>query len=652
MSRMKQLLADVTRSLPGGGEERPGQVAMAEAIHAAISKSPSTSTSSPTVVSEADESDEGDRDEGRVVIVEAGTGTGKSLAYLTPIVESGQRAVVATATIALQGQLVDKDIPAVAEGLDRPVTAAVLKGRGNYLCVQQLKDLQEADRTQQLELLGGRDPDRRLAELLQWAASTETGDREELDDAPPYDVWRAVSVTGDECPGAGRCPSGDLCYSEAARQEAFAADIIVTNQHYYGLNISSGGALLGDHEIVVFDEAHQFPDILGATCGTELGGGRLRAMARRVRSILTDEALSDGLNRSADEFDSALTTMLGRSVEIDLDLTSIIVLARDRTERVLAELRKLDATEGSNVAARIERTTLVATRLVNDIDTLLESGPTDVVWVDGTINNPVLRLTPLELGPLLDEHLWPDHTVVMTSATLADGFGARLGLDSDHEVLRVGSPFDYAQLGLLYCPTDLPPPKNPDFRSAVQDELIGLIKAAGGRALALFTSYSAMTEAAERLRDELDVPVLVQGEGSKSALIQRFQDDPSAVLAATMSFWQGVDLPGSTLTLVAIDRIPFPRPDDPVLEAQRGRIGARAFREVDLPRAQILLAQAAGRLIRRSDDRGVVAVLDSRLANSRGYRWDLINALPPLRRTKDRQEVYDFLRLLHREAVG
>ncbi len=646
MSRMKQLLGAVTRSLPGGGEERSGQVAMAEAIQSAIAAAPSASANQ-TEDSGGDDPGPG----GRVVIVEAGTGTGKSLAYLTPIVDSGQRAVIATATIALQGQLVDKDIPAVAEGLGRPVTAAVLKGRGNYLCVQQLKDLQEADRAQQLELLGGRDPDHRLGDLLQWAASTETGDREELDDAPPPDVWRAVSVTGDECPGAGRCPSGSMCYSETARQEAFAADIIVTNQHYYGLNLSSGGALLGDHEVVVFDEAHQFPDILGSTCGTELSGGRLRGMARRVRSILTDEALADGLNRSADEFDSALTPMLGRSVEIDLDLTSIIVLARDRTERALAALRKLDAADGSNVAARIERITLVATRLVNDIDLVLESGPNDVVWVDGTVRSPVLRLTPLELGPLLDEHLWPGHTVVMTSATLADGFGTKLGLDADHDVLRVGSPFDYAELGLLYCPTDLPPPKSPDFRSAVQDELIGLIKAAGGRTLALFTSYSAMSEATERLRDELDLPVLVQGESSKSALIQGFQDDPSAVLAATMSFWQGVDLPGSTLTLVAIDRIPFPRPDDPVLEAQRNRIGARAFREVDLPRAQILLAQAAGRLIRRADDRGVVAVLDSRLATNRGYRWDLIKVLPPLRRTRDRQEVYEFLRQLNTDAA-
>ncbi len=637
MSSMRHLLGVVTQALPGGGEERPGQVAMAEAVQGALGHSPPGSDDDPTP---------------GVVIVEAGTGTGKSLAYLTPIVESGQRAVVATATIALQGQLVDKDIPAVAAGLEQPVTAAVLKGRGNYLCVQQLKDLQEADRSQQLELLSGRDPDHRLTKLLEWAATTATGDREELDEAPPYDVWRAVSVSGDECPGAARCPSGSICYSEMARQEAFAADIIVTNQHYYGLNLASGGALLGDHDVVVFDEAHQFPDILGATCGTELSGGRLRGMARRVRSILTDEALVDGLNRSADEFDSALTPLVGQSVAIDLDLTSIIVLARDRTERALSALRKLDASEGSNVAARIERITLVATRLVNDIDLVLESGPADVIWVDGSVNNPVLRLTPLDLGHLLDEHLWPERAVIMTSATLVDGFGQRLGLDAEHEILRVGSPFDYAALGLLYCPTDLPPPKNPAFRAAVQDELIGLIKAAGGRALALFTSYSAMTEAAERLRAELEHPVFVQGEGSKSALLQQFQADDSAVLAATMSFWQGVDLPGSTLTLVAIDRIPFPRPDDPVLEAQRSRIGARAFREVDLPRAQILLAQAAGRLIRRSDDRGVVAVLDSRLANNRGYRWDLINALPPFKRTKDRNEVYEFLRRLNGETVA
>ncbi len=642
MSSMKRVLGSVTERLPGGGETRDGQLSMAEAIYDAILHDTGTD-------GEQDETSESnDSDHRSVVIVEAGTGTGKSLAYLTPILAAGRRAVVATATIALQGQLVEKDVPTVAKGLGRSVSAAVLKGRSNYLCNQQLKEIRQASRTEQLELLEGRDPDHGLKNILAWADETKTGDREELTEAPPADLWRAVSVGGDECPGANRCPSGQECFSEAARQEAMAADVIVTNQHYYGLNIASGGALIGEHDVVVFDEAHQLPDILGATCGTEIGGGRLRAMARRVRSILTDEALHDGLQRSAEEFDRVLETRTGETFVIDADFTSIIVLARDRVERALAALQKLNPTEGSNVAARIDRITLATTRLINDIDLILESNDRDVLWVDGSPKAPVLRLTPLDLGDMLQENLWSERTVVMTSATLPDGFGHQLGLGSDAEVTRVGSPFDYEELGLLYCPTDLPPPRNTEFRKAVQDELIGMIKAAGGRTLALFTSYSAMTEAAERLRDELPNPILVQGEASKSYLIDQFKNDNSAVLAATMSFWQGIDLPGSTLTLVAIDRIPFPRPDDPVLQARRDRVGAGAFRQIDLPRAQTLLAQAAGRLIRRSDDKGVVAVLDSRLATNRGYRWDLIHALPPFKRTKDRAEVYQFLQDLNK----
>ena len=651
MTTMKRLLESVTEQLPNGGESRAGQLAMADTIYALLDNGstddgPEDGDREHGLVAENDD-DEENHDGAlgpQVAIVEAGTGTGKSLAYLIPILAANKRAVVATATIALQGQLVDKDVPTVAKGLGRPVTAAVLKGRSNYLCNQQLKELRQASRSEQLDLLEGRDPDHGLKNLLAWADETATGDREELQDAPPADLWRAVSVGGDECPGANRCPSGQDCFSEAARQEALSADVIVTNQHYYGLNIASGGALIGEHDVVVFDEAHQLPDILGATCGTELSGGRLRATARRARSILTDESLHDGINRSAEEFDRVLESRIGQTIEIDADFTSIIVLARDRVERVLAALQKLEPTDGSNVAARIDRITLATTRLINDIDLVLGSGDDDVVWVDGSMKAPVLRLTPLDLTDMLDQHLWSEQAVVMTSATLPDGFGRQLGLSADHEVDRVGSPFEYDRLGLLYCPTDLPPPKSADFRKACQEELIGLIKAAGGRTLALFTSYSAMTEAAERLREDLTNPILVQGEASKAFLLERFREDDTAVLAATMSFWQGIDLPGSTLTLVAIDRIPFPRPDDPVLQARRDRVGARAFRQIDLPRAQTLLAQAAGRLIRRSDDHGVVAVLDSRLATNRGYRWDLINALPPFKRTKDRTEVYEYLR--------
>ncbi len=581
------------------------------------------------------------------LLIEAGTGTGKSLAYLVPIVASGQRAVVATATIALQGQLVAKDIPLVADGLDTEISAAVLKGRGNYLCRQRLLELDRASHSEQLDLLGGSTPGPQLEAIREWAESTTVGDREELDPAPPNAVWRAVSVGADECPGASRCPSGDACFSEIARNHAKEADVIVTNHHYYGLNLASEGALLPDHDVVVFDEAHHLPEVIGATCGTELSGGRFRALGRRVRNVLTDDELPMLLDRTAIDIDNQLRTMVGREATIDQDFVSMLVTARDRTDRVLAALRKVEPAEGSDAAARVERAQVTATSLVVAIDEITGAGPDDICWVDGSADHPVLRRTPLDVGDILSQHLWGERSVVLTSATLPAGLSSQLGLENDVPVHRVGSPFDYPELGILYCATHLPDPRSPDARQAIRDEMVELITAAGGRTLGLFTSASAMREAGEELTERLDVPVLVQGQKSKPRLIEEFQQDPSSVLLATMSFWQGVDLPGDTLTLVTIDRLPFPRPDDPVLKARRDRAGSSAFMTIDLPRAQMLLAQAAGRLIRRSDDKGVVAVLDTRLATKKSYRWELINALPPLRRTRDRDEVLDFLASLN-----
>ena len=621
MPSVEQLLNKVTEALPGGGENRTGQLDMAEAVAASLT-------------------------EREALLVEAGTGTGKSLAYLTPIVAEGRSAVVATATIALQSQLVDSDVPRVAEGLGRPVTVALLKGRSNYLCRQRLEELTRSQRAEQLQLLGGRNPDHVLEEVLEWAESTEDGDREELDPSPSADVWGAVSVGADECPGAARCPSGDNCFAEQARQRAMAADVIVTNHHYYGLNIASDGVLLPEHDVVVFDEAHQLPEVLGATCGTELSGGRLRALGRRVAAVLTDEELPAGLDTSAADVEELLRPAVGNALDDLGDLVSALVTARDRADRVIAALRKLNPTEGSDIAARLERTQQAATRLVGDIDAVLEAEDSDVIWVDGGPTNPVLRRTPLELADLLAANLFEDRTVVLTSATLSDAVAGQLGLDGEHPVVRVGSPFDYPSAGLLYCPTDLPEPRSERHRQAVQDEILSLVEASGGRALCLFTSYGAMTAAAERFEDELDLPMLVQGEAPKGVLIDRFKADHRAILLATLSFWQGIDLPGSTLTLVTIDRLPFPRPDEPVAQAKRDRAGRMAFREVDLPRAQTLLAQAAGRLIRRKDDRGVVAVLDPRLATKRSYRWELINALPPFKRTKERTEVLAYLAAL------
>lgn len=622
MSSARAALATITQGLPGGGEERPGQISMAEMVDTAV-------------IGES------------ALLVEAGTGTGKSLAYLTPAILAGKRTIVATATIALQSQLVANDVPRVAAGLDVEVSAAVLKGRRNYLCNQRMAEFDRSNHEEQLQLLRGRSAGDHIDEIRDWAERTTTGDREELDPAPPGDVWAAVSVGADECPGAGRCPSGDDCFSERARLTAKEADVIVTNHHYYGLNIASGGALLPEHDVVVFDEAHHLPEVIGATCGTDLSGGRVRTLARRTRNVLTDEELPLLLDRSAIDLDQQLSGIVGDKLVTNPDLVAMLVAARDRADKVLNALRKVKAPEGSDAEAKTERALLAANNLVNDIDAIIGADTTnDVLWVDGSVNNPVLRRTPLDVGGILEHQLWEDRSVILTSATLPNAIVEQLGLPSSTAVERVGSPFDYQELGLLYCSPDLPNPNAPDARAAVQEEMRALIEAAGGRTLGLFTSSSAMNEAAERLRETLDLPILVQGENSKAALVRDFQADPTTVLLATMSFWQGIDLPGDTLTLVTIDRLPFPRPDEPVTQARRDRARAAAFRTVDLPRVQILLAQAAGRLVRRSDDRGVVAVLDPRLATKKSYRWDVINALPPFRRTRHRHEVVEFLRSL------
>ena len=261
-----------------------------------------------------------------------------------------------------------------------------------------------------------------------------------------------------------------------------AADVIVTNHHYYGLNIASGGVLLPEHEVVVFDEAHQLPEVLGATCGTELGGGRFRALSRRVRSVLTDDDLPLDLDNSAVDVDELLAPLLGKALTELADLVSAFVTGRDRAEKVIAALRKLDPSEGSDIAARIERAMLISSRLINDIDAVLEAKDSDVLWVDGTAKNPMLRRTPLELEDLLEENLWQDKAVILTSATLSDGIITQLGLDPEKEVTRVGSPFDYENSGLLYCPTTLPQPRSERYRAACQDEIMALIDAAGGRA--------------------------------------------------------------------------------------------------------------------------------------------------------------------------
>jgi ATP-dependent DNA helicase DinG len=622
--RTLSALDRVTAELPGG-ETRDGQREMAAAVAAAVK-------------------------ERRHLVVQAGTGTGKSLAYLLPAIVAGRRTVVATATKALQDQLAGKDLPFLTEHLDLEVSWAMLKGRSNYVCRQRLREIAKGgDEQLALDGLAERASSAELAELAAWAEDSPTGDRAELPREPSPSAWAAVSVSARECPGASRCPSGGNCFAEAARAAAAEASLVVVNQHLYGLHVASGGVLLPEHDVVVIDEAHAFEDVVSATAGLDIAASRFSTLARAVGAILDDQPATDGLEAVAARWDRALTPEVGRRLKGGLgeELGTLVALAIERTDRALAGLRAIDPGTNAEAGARKQRAMQLAGSLLDELHLLSAPGPTNVLWIEGPDSRPSLRLAPLDVASLLAEGAWPNVTAVLTSATIPPGLDHAVGLPSERLVdLDVGSPFDYEQQALLYCAASLPDPRQSGFDEAVHDELEALIDAAGGRTLALFTSFRAMDAAAEALRGRVDHPIMTQRERPKPALLAAFSADPATCLFATMGFWQGVDVPGPSLSLVTIDRLPFPRPDEPLLQARRELAREAAFRTVDLPRAVTLMAQGVGRLIRSTEDRGVVAVLDPRLATSKSYRWDIVRALPPMRRTRDRAEAEQFLKSL------
>ena len=350
------------------------------------------------------------------------------------------------------------------------------------------------------------------------------------------------------------------------------------------------------------------------------------------------------LHDIADQLALDLEPHMGDRInDLDADLERSLNRARDRADRALNALRKIPKESSPEVIGRKERATNAATRLMEDIDVALTLSSEQVAWIEGQ-RNPALKVASIDVSKVLAEELFTNRTSILTSATIPQNLPARLGMsDFPHDEIDVGSPFDFETAGLLYCAAHMPDPRNDAYRDAVHNEIEALVMAAGGRTLALFTSWRSMNLAKDYLLDRLPYQLLAQGDAPKQALVDSFTDDEESVLLATMSFWQGVDIPGPALSCVIIDRLPFPRPDDPLLSARRDVVGAAAFREIDLPRAAMLLAQGAGRLVRSANDRGVVAVLDSRLATSKSYRWDLIKALPPLKRTKKREDAVAFL---------
>lgn len=617
MTTPGEALAAVTVTLPGA-EDRPGQRDMAERIGEAIARR-------------------------RHLVVQAGTGTGKTLAYLVPAIAAEARVVVATATKALQDQLANKDLPFLEDAGPSHFTWAVLKGRSNYLCLQRLRELGTGEG--QLELAGlAATTHAQLAKLAEWAGTTTTGDAAELTWSPGDEAWRAVSVSSEECPGADRCPMGRECFAELARSRAGEADIIVVNTHLYGLHVGSGGAILPEHDVVVFDEAHVVEDVMSDTVGGQLAPGRFVTLAATVRRILEDPDLIAGTMALADTLRAALAPHAGQRLAIPYPepIQDALATARAHLDRVLGAVTAIE-TPVEDAKQRKLRAQLVVGRAVELLDLALGEHDGYVDFVSGRPDHPRLEIAPLDVAPFLAAQVWQQRTAILTSATIPSSLSTRLGLPPDRtDEADVGSPFDYANNALLYCALHLPDPRHASARDAIHDEIEALIRAAGGRTLALFTSWKAMDLAAEAARARLGVPILTQRDLPKPALVERFAADEATCVFATAGFFQGVDVPGRTLSQVIIDRLPFPRPDDPLLSARRERLGAAAFSEIDVPRAAMMLAQASGRLIRTATDRGVVAVLDRRLGAAR-YRWDIVKALPPMRRTRARADVEAFL---------
>ncbi|SEE33520.1 ATP-dependent DNA helicase DinG [Streptomyces sp. 2224.1] len=623
-----------------GGTERPGQVAMAEAVAEAV-------------------------DEQAHLLVQAGTGTGKSLGYLVPALAHGERVVVATATLALQRQLVERDLPRTVEALHpllrRRPEFAMLKGRSNYLCLHRLHEgvpqeeedglfdvFEQATPTSKL----GKD----LLRLRDWADETETGDRDALTPGVSDRAWGQVSVSSRECLGASKCAYGAECFAEAARERAKLADVVVTNHALLAIDAIEGAPVLPQHEVLIIDEAHELVSRVTGVATGELTPGQVNRAVRRAAKLVNEKA-ADQLQTASETFERLMELALpGRLEEIPEDLGYCLMALRDAARTVISALGSTrdksvqdeDAVRKQALAS-LENVHAVAERIANGSEY-------DVVWYERHDRfGASLRVAPLSVSGLLREKLFDDRSVTLTSATLKlggdfNGVAASLGLAPEGTAgedvppwkgLDVGSPFDYSKQGILYVAKHLAQPGREGSRTDMLDELTELIEAAGGRTLGLFSSMRAAQAAAEELRGRLDVPILLQGEETLGELIRAFASDARTCLFGTLSLWQGVDVPGANCQLVVMDRVPFPRPDDPLMSARQKAVeeaGGNGFMAVAATHAALLMAQGAGRLVRATGDRGVVAVLDPRVERAR-YGSFLRKSMPDFWYTTDRNQV-------------
>ncbi|MEO1765803.1 ATP-dependent DNA helicase [Thiobacter aerophilum] len=602
------------------------------------------------------------------LVVEAGTGTGKTLAYLVPALTAGGKVIISTGTKTLQDQLFLRDIPAVRAALGLPVTVAMLKGRANYVCHYHLERA----------CAEGRFFDRRDARLLphveRFARTSDSGDKAACSSVPESaTVWNYVTSTRDNCLGS-ECPYYRECFVMEARRRALAADVVVVNHHLFcaDLALREGGVaeLLPAANTVILDEAHQLPEIASLFFGSSITAGQLLELARDSRSeALAHARDATSLPEAAQALEKAV-----REVRLTLPRESWRApleraLAKDGFEAALdalaarlCELEEALAAQAER-APGLENCRLRTQTLAQGLRQWRTHSAGEVVrWVEASPHGFQLNGTPLSVADTLRSHIEGQARAwIFTSATLAvkgdfSHYQRTMGLEAARTA-AFDSPFDYASQALLYVPQGLPEPNRGDYTQAVVEAALPILRAAGGRAFLLFTTLKAMTEAHGLLeqafaREGLDFPLLLQGEGTRTALLERFRRLGNAVLVASQSFWEGVDVPGAALSVVVIDRLPFAPPDDPVLAARIERLnreGCNAFMEYQLPHAVITLKQGAGRLIRSETDRGVLMICDPRLID-KAYGRRIWQSLPPMRRTREQREAERFFEEAPRQA--
>ncbi|HKQ30282.1 MAG TPA: ATP-dependent DNA helicase, partial [Burkholderiales bacterium] len=588
--------------------------------------------------------------DGGIFIAESGTGTGKTFAYLVPALLSGKKVLISTGTRHLQDQIFHRDLPLVRSALARPVSVAMLKGRSNYLCLYRLERTEEQSQSSS-----------DFARVRDWARFTRDGDIAEVEGvAEDSSVWPLVTSSPDNCLGA-RCPRYESCHVKRAREQALAADIVVVNHHLFfadlALREEGFGRLLPGVAAVIFDEAHQLPDIASIFFGSGVsshqlvglcrdihveearnrhGGEQLLGAVRSLEKTVADFRLSFGVAPKREPLEAMDSVAAYRAARADMR-TCLTTLA--------AALEIVAPTEEGLANCYRRAVTLL------DRVTLLEEHSADqyVAWYETSVRGFQLYLTPIDIAPIFRASIEASEAAwIFTSATLAiDGsfshFQTQLGLEQA-EVGQWDSPYDFARRTLMYLPPGLPEPAAADYTRRVIDVALPVLEASRGRAFLLFTSHRALNQAAELLRGRLPYPLLVQGELPRAALLRRFRELGNAVLLGTGSFWEGVDVRGEALSCVIIDKLPFGSPDDPVLRARAAALestGRNPFTEYQVPEAVITLKQGAGRLIRDETDRGVLVLCDPRLS-MRGYGRVFLNSLPPMPRTRSFEDVRSF----------